>query len=60
MTVPILCVSCDSPPSTVAAPKPGCREIDISKLCEPCWFRWAAIEPDEAEEEEVEADELYA
>ena len=51
----VICIACGKPALARCTTDAGRREVLISKLCEPCWFEWAGIEPDPAGDDDQDA-----
>ena len=44
---PILCIGCGEPALAKCKTEAGRREVAITKLCEPCFFEWCGVDPED-------------
>ena len=44
---PILCIGCGEPALAKCKTEAGRREVSITKLCEPCFFEWCGVDPED-------------
>ena len=51
----VICIGCGQPALARCRTKAGKREVEISKLCEPCFFEWAGA-PEPAPEANKESE----
>ena len=44
---PVLCIGCGEPALAKCKTEAGRREVAITKLCEPCFFEWCGVDPED-------------